>query len=420
MSPESVVAALGPRSGVAWLDSGAADHGWSVIAWDPVQIVTDGRGWPTSGRSLSSIADARRGDDDPPFVGGVIGYLGFGVGHYTATLPPQGPTPEPELWLARYEGALCYRHRDQTWHPTGPARLRREASALLARACPLPPPPDPPPDATSRTVDRQGYEASVEQILAWIQAGDCYQVNLSRPVSVQPIGDAFGAYRRLRRFQADYGAWIQLDGGRAVLCNSPELFLAIDGRRVCSEPIKGTRPRGEDPATDARLGRQLLESSKDRAELTMIVDLVRNDLGRIASLGSVTTQARTLVSHPTVHHTAQRVSAELRPGADAWDALAATFPPGSVTGAPKVRAVQRISQLERHPRGVYCGAIGFVSDCGTARFNVAIRTAVAWGDQVRYHVGGGVVAASDPAGEWAETQDKEAALARALLPRPGP
>lgn len=416
VSPEAVVAALGRRPGVAWLDAGEADHGWSLIAWDPTRILTDGRDWPTAGRSLSSFADGRRGDDDPPFVGGVIGYLGFGVGHHVAPLPIQAPTPEPALWLARYEGALCFRHRDRTWHPTGSARFRGEATALLQRAEPLPTVAPPPPGARHHTVEREAYEAAVRRILAWIHAGDCYQVNLSRPVFVDDVGDPFEAYRRLRSFQADYGAWIQLDEARAVLSNSPELFLELDGRQLGSVPIKGTRPRGETAAEDAALRRELLESSKDLAELTMIVDLVRNDLGRIAQLGSVVAHPRAVASHPTVHHTAQRVTATLPPGADAWDALAATFPPGSVTGAPKVRAVQRIHQLEPHPRGVYCGAIGFVSDGGTARFSVAIRTAVAWGDQARYHVGGGIVAASDPAEEWAETEAKGAALASALLP----
>ncbi|MEQ1501479.1 MAG: chorismate-binding protein, partial [Myxococcota bacterium] len=184
---------------------------------------------------------------------------------------------------------------------------------------------------------------------------------------------------------------------------------------VESTPIKGTRRRGASLADDARLRSELRDAAKDRAELVMIVDLVRNDLGRVAVVGSVVAGDRVITAHPTVFHAAWPVRAELLPGRDAWDALAATFPPGSVTGAPKVRACQRIAALEPHPRGVYCGAIGYAADGGDARFSVAIRTGVFDGPDARYHVGGGIVVDSDPAAEWDETVAKELALRRALV-----
>jgi para-aminobenzoate synthetase component 1 len=211
-----------------------------------------------------------------------------------------------------------------------------------------------------------------------------------------------------------YGAFLRLGPELAVLSASPELFLAVHAREVRSDPIKGTRRRDPDPAADAALAAELLHSRKEGAELAMIVDLVRNDLHRVAVPGTVAVGPRRLTAHPTVHHAAQEVRATLAPGRDGWDAMAAAFPPGSVTGAPKVRACTRIAELEAAPRGVYCGAIGYAADGGDLCFNVAIRTAVWHAGAARYHVGGGIVADSDPTAEWWETVHKGAALGLAL------
>jgi para-aminobenzoate synthetase component 1 len=410
-SPESVFAPLAALPGSVWLDGGRGS-GWSILAWSPVDLVTAGSGWPEAGRALLRPTQA---DPALPFHGGVIGYLGFGAGHHVDAVPTGIDAPEPEVWLARYEGALCYRHADRTWHPTGTPDVRAAGRALLDAAVPLPPPPSPEHPSAVRTVPRATYQAGVRRILEWIEAGDCYQVNLTRPVFVEGAGDPWSAYRRLRQADAPFGAFLRLDGSFAVLSNSPELFLEVRGQQVRSIPIKGTRPRAEDPHVDAHLAADLRDSAKDRAELTMIVDLVRNDLGRVAAAGTVSTGGRTLTAHPTVHHAAWEVSARLDDAHDAWSALAASFPPGSVTGAPKVRACQRIAELEPHPRGVYCGAIGYVSDTGDATFNVAIRTAIFEGNTARYHVGGGIVAASDPREEWDETVHKGRALRSALI-----
>lgn len=412
---EAVFARVADRPGSAWLDGGAAPTGWSILAWDPEDVVTDGARWPDVGRSRVRGAGHA---GDSPFGGGVIGFVGFGAGHRVAPVPAERASPEPEVLLARYAGGLCLRHADHTWHAAGSPGFVADALRLVtdvAGAPALPPPVLATGSAT--TVERGAWEASVGAILALLRAGDCYQVNLTRPVWVADVGPAFDAYRRLRRSDAAYGAFLRLDPNVAVLSNSPELLLEVRGRRARSVPIKGTRPRGADPADDARLERELRDSPKERAELTMIVDLVRNDLGRIAAVGSVAAGERTLDAHPTVHHASWPVSAELGPGVDAWDALAALFPPGSVTGAPKVRACERIAELEPHPRGVYCGAIGYVADGGDAAWSVAIRTAVVDGADARYHVGGGIVADSAPAAEWDETVAKETALRRALVVR---
>jgi para-aminobenzoate synthetase component 1 len=335
-------------------------------------------------------------------------------------IPAQGPTPEPEVSLSRYEGALCYRHEDRTWHPAGSASFRRAARRVLAGASPLAPPPPAPLIRSARTVRRGVFEDRVRQVLAWIAAGDCYQVNLTRSVHLDGAGDPWGAWRRLRRISgAAYGAWLALPDA-TILCNSPELFLQVDGREVSSYPIKGTRPRHADPVVDHAMAGELRRSEKERAELTMIVDLVRNDLGRIAIPGTVRWEPRRVTAHANVHHASQRVSARLVDDADAWTTLQATFPPGSVTGAPKVRACQRIAELEDGPRGVYCGAIGYVADGGNSAWNVAIRTAVWRGDAVRYHVGGGIVADSDPTAEWWETVHKGTILGRAFAGSPHP
>lgn len=405
-TPEEVAAQLAGRPGAVWLDGGA--EGWSVLAWDPVEVITDAHDWPRAGRALTRRAPA----GEAPFGGGVLGYVGYEAGSAVEPVPEGRPTPEPPVWLGRYRGGLCY--RAGRWIAEGEPSFRAEALRLLEAARPLPPPP-PRPATTGRTLDRAAYLEAVERVLRWLEAGDCYQVNLTRAVHVDGADDAFDGYRRLRAVSlAGFGAFLRLAPDLAVLSNSPELFLAVDGDRALSRPIKGTRPRGVDAEADARLARDLLEAGKDRAELTMIVDLVRNDLGRVARSGTVRAGPRTLTTHANVHHASQDVEARLEPGLDAWDALAATFPPGSVTGAPKIRACQRIRELEPEPRGVYCGAIGYVSDAGRARWSVAIRTAVQHGARVRWHVGGGVVIDSDPADEWNETVAKGRALAAAL------
>jgi len=410
MTPEQVFAPIAHRPGAVWLDGGAAPTGWSILAWDPTEVRTDGTDWPAAGRGMVG-----RRVQDAPFSGGCIGYLGFGAGHRVEVVPTQADTVEPEIWLGRYRGGLCYRHRDQTWHPAGEKAFQDEARALLASAKPLSAPPPPPVGPTPRTTPRDRYEAAIETLLAYITDGDCYQVNLSRPVFLEGVGAPWPAYRRLRALSAPaYGAFLRIDTHLAVLSNSPELFLTVRGDQAVSEPVKGTRARHAQVQRDHALAEALRRSPKDRAELTMIVDLVRNDLGRVAIAGTVSTTERTITTHAHVHHAAQRVSATLRPGFDAWDALAASFPPGSVTGAPKIRACERIRQLEETPRGVYCGAIGYTSDGGNASWSVAIRTAIWHRDTVRYHVGGGIVAASEASEEWAETEAKGLALAAAL------
>jgi para-aminobenzoate synthetase component 1 len=247
------------------------------------------------------------------------------------------------------------------------------------------------------------YVRQIEAIRGLIGDGELYQVNYTQPLDLQFQGDAATLYRRIAaRNPVAHGAFIQ-DGERTVLSFSPELFVRRDGPRLTTRPMKGTAPRDPDPAEDERLGQALLASEKNRAENLMIVDLLRNDLGRLAEPGSVRVDALfSLERYPTVWTMTSTVSA-LAPHASLEEVLCALFPCGSITGAPKVAAMRRIRQMETAPRGLYCGSIGWLAPDGDFSLNVAIRTLVLdhTGHGI-YSVGGGIVHDSDPAEEWQE------------------
>ncbi|MCP4004115.1 MAG: anthranilate synthase component I family protein [bacterium] len=256
---------------------------------------------------------------------------------------------------------------------------------------------------------------SIQSILAFIRAGDVYQVNLSRQLesSAPPLQSLRSMYTRLsQRAEAPFSAYLE-STRRSVLSASPERFLRVEGGRVETCPIKGTRPRGSTPEADAELAKQLLASGKDRAEHMMIVDLQRNDLGRVCEFGSVKVRRLAeLRSYPAVHHLVSSIEGRLRSPSD-WPALLrATFPGGSITGAPKLRAMQIIHELEPVPRDVYTGAIGYVDSAGSLDWSIAIRTAVARNRRLSLHLGGGIVADSRPDHELQETRDKGRDFAR--------
>ena len=263
---------------------------------------------------------------------------------------------------------------------------------------------------------REEYEAAVERIRQHCQRGDIFQADLSRRISLRVAGDPRALFRRLvRASPAAYSAYLGLGCGQAVLSSSPELFLQCRGGMLRTEPIKGTRPRGKTDDEDRQLARELLASEKDVAELTMIVDLMRNDLGRVAKPGSVTvTEFPSPMTLPQVHHLFAGIEAQLEEGKDFYDLLAASFPPGSISGAPKPKAIEILEMVERSRRGVYTGAIGYIDASGDAELSVAIRT-VEWDcGQLRFGVGGGITVKSDPALEFEETKDKARGLALAL------
>ncbi len=333
--------------------------------------------------------------------GAAVGYFGYGLKRHIERLPDAAvdDLALPECHIAFYDAL----------HSADPRLL----------APPRPAPGLPPAfDGLRSTFTREAYERAVRRALVWIRAGEIYQVNLSQRFEAPCARDEFDTYLRLRsQAPAPFGAFLRYPGYVVMSC-SPERFLRYEpeSRLVETRPIKGTRPRGPAPRADAALAAELLASAKDRAENVMIVDLERNDLGRVAEIGSVHVAGLCeLESFPTVHHLTSTVRARLRPDRDVVDLLRATFPGGSVTGAPKIRAMQIIDEIEPVARGVYTGAIGYLRPDGTMDLNIAIRTVVARNGMAWFHVGGGIVADSDPAQEYEETLHKGTALARALL-----
>ncbi|MBV8880195.1 MAG: aminodeoxychorismate synthase component I [Planctomycetaceae bacterium] len=266
-----------------------------------------------------------------------------------------------------------------------------------------------------RNFTRDQYLAAVSRVRDYIAAGDVYQVNLSQRFHARSGRTPLDVYRALRAASPAPHAALLRFGRRALISASPERFLELRGRSLLTRPIKGTRRRGGTPAEDERLMHDLLTNPKDDAELAMIVDLERNDLGRVCDPGSVAVSApKVLETHPTVHHLSATVEGRLRRGLGAVDVLRATFPGGSITGAPKIRSMEIIDELEPTRRAFYTGAIGALGFDGSMNLSVAIRTVLADGEDYYYQAGGGIVADSDPAAEYDETLAKAAAMARAL------
>ncbi|MBW7921470.1 MAG: aminodeoxychorismate synthase component I [Rubellimicrobium sp.] len=269
-------------------------------------------------------------------------------------------------------------------------------------------------------IGRAAYAAAFARLQAHIAAGDCYQANLTFPLKARLVtGTPCGLYGRLRQAGVPgHGAFVDLGAGPVVVSLSPELFFRLDAEgRITARPMKGTRPRDADPARDALLAAELAASAKDRAENLMIVDLLRNDIGRLARPGSVRVPALHAVElHPTVHQMTSTIEAELAEPPALATLLPALFPCGSVTGAPRIRAMEIIADLEPAPRGVYCGAVGWMAPDGRADFSVAIRTLSVAGHDITLNVGGGVTVGSTAAGEWEEALWKTRFALAAVTP----
>jgi para-aminobenzoate synthetase component I len=255
-------------------------------------------------------------------------------------------------------------------------------------------------------IARDAYGAAFRRIADYIVAGDCYQVNLTFPMAARVTGSALGLYAALRaRGVVPHGGFVDLGDGPAIVSRSPELFFDVSaGRVIRSRPMKGTAPRDADPARDAVLAADLGSSAKARAENLMIVDLLRNDIGRLAAIGSVAVPELFAVeTFSTVHQMSSTITGRLASAPAMAPLMTALFPCGSITGAPKIRAMQIIREVEAHARGAYCGALGWMAPDGTAAFSVAIRTVSVWPDgRARFGVGGGIVADSTEDGEWEE------------------
>ena len=446
--PEQIFAGLHGRSGAFFLDSARLAGGLGRYSFIGCEPFLEFRESETGGVAIAERGRAEvRLDGDPlvrlreclrrfaapshpeiPFAGGAVGYLSYELCAAFDAIPRRHPDALalPRIWLGFHDGVIAHDHTTgRTFAAANPVHERGATAILdeLERAVaeaprrPLPAlswiaaPAEPVSNLT-----KTEYLDRVRRVREYIASGDVYQINLTQRFVADYDGDAYALYRRLRAASpAPFAAYLN-GGDFQVLSSSPERFLRIAGREVETRPIKGTRPRGTTPESDARLRAELLASEKDRAELLMIVDLERNDLGRVCAAGSVQVEEHgRLETHPTVHHLVATVRGRLRPECDALDAVRAAFPGGSITGAPKIRAMQIIDQLETCRRHVYTGAIGYLGFDGGVDLNIAIRTMLCRGRRAYYHVGGGIVWDSDPEAEFQETLDKGRAMRAALM-----
>lgn len=363
-----------------------------------------------------------------PFGGGAVGYLAYDLGRFIERLPctTLDDIGLPDLYMAFYDTALVYDlNEERAWVVAADLGLPEQARAgrrvgRLVEILSSAPVPDakianPGPAEVVCNFTRREYLWAVQRCKDYIATGDIFQVNLSRRFETPLVLPPHELYLKLRRINpAPMSAYLQFEEG-AIASASPERFLKVRGRHVETRPIKGTRPRGETPEEDKSLAEALLSSEKDNAELAMIVDLERNDIGRVCSYGTVhVTQPRVLESFPTVHHLVATVEGDLHERHDVADLLKATFPGGSITGAPKVRAMEIIDELEATQRSVYTGSIGYLGAEGTIDLNIAIRTILVRGEKAFFQVGGGIVADSEPDAEYQETLDKGQRLFQAL------
>jgi para-aminobenzoate synthetase component 1 len=432
----SLFARLAGLQRLAILDSAAGGR-YTVVAAAPLARVT----WSAAeGGTLSLPGGGRAREADAcallreaihataihapaplPYGPGWIGMLGYGLRAAFEEVPERhaDDTGIPDLDLAYYPAVAVHDADDgawwMVWREESADAARKLHARLMHPGAPLRGRVEGPPRPR---IDREAYLRAARRAIEYIHAGDVFQVNYAHEFRSGYTGDPFALYLALReRNPAPYGAFLDLGSGRAILSTSPELFLEVQGHEVVTRPIKGTRPRGAGAAEDRSLRDELLASEKDAAELAMIVDLERNDLGRVCAPGTVEVSVeRTVESYASVHHLVAEIRGEIEEGYDRVDLIAATFPGGSVTGAPKIRAMEIIDELEAGRRGPYTGSIGEFCDDGSLHLNVAIRTVVLAGGEARVHVGGGIVADSDPEAEYRETLAKGAAIFGALSP----
>lgn len=379
LDPAEVAARCHHFPGLVFFDSARqTDGAISIVAANPEQVLR-GNDW----EALAQAVGERQGA--PEWASG------FAAG-----------------WVD-YEGSFCFgffRNASVFDHSRG--EWKNTAGLHLPEPAPLAPCTD---LDFQPEMNRETFCSMVRRAQEYIAAGDIYQVNLSQRFSSRWQGDPFAFYQALRRSSpAPHAAFLNL-GGRAVLSSSPELFLKITGRRIRTCPIKGTRPRHPDSAADERAARELCGSAKERAELVMITDLERNDLGQVCEFGSVrVSDLLRLESYEQVFHLVSTVEGRLRADIDPVTALRFCFPGGSITGAPKKRAREIIAELEPVPRGLYTGAIGYFGFNGESQFNIAIRTVILEEGVARFHTGAGIVADSVPSAEYEETLHKAAGI----------
>lgn len=407
------------------LDSSQSNDGmgeWSFFGAEPFQVFrSDAQhgGGLAQLRQLMANFQPAINDSGIPFVGGAVGFVAYEYGRKLEQIAPTSVDDRkiPDLHFGLYDGIAAYHHASGELHLVA-LGLRADAATVMQQlrtwvttevagvAVPA--------DAFGVwewNMTQAEFEAKVAAVREFIASGDVYQVNLSQRARCCYNGSAVPLFQALRQGNpAPYSAYLDT-GELQLISTSPEQFLRKRGRLVETRPIKGTRPRGRDAAEDTLNAQHLRESEKDRAELLMIVDLERNDLGRVAEFGTVAVEGLFKQErYARVMHQSAQVKARLAEGQDVYDCIRALFPGGSITGAPKVRAMELIESLEPTCRGVYCGCIGYIGFDGNAELNIAIRSLHLKDGYLDYQVGSGIVWDSEPAAEYVETQDKGRAI----------
>lgn len=436
---------LAERRGFVFLDSGfphtQAGH-YDILSADPViQLHThdelthcqrDDQEWQTHDDPFDVL---KRYLGEPisvdealwpslPFYGGALGFFSYDLGRRVEEMPNQAidDVSLPQMAMGIYNWAIVVDHKasaswlvvqgaeaeTETWLPTLLESLQEAKAKTITTPFSV-------TSEVTSNLDQAGYAKAFDRIKHYINEGDCYQVNLTQRFSADVKGDAWDAYCRLRKQNPAPFAGFMKVGESAILSSSPERFLEIRQGQVETKPIKGTRPRDDDPQKDQALAEELRESSKDQAENVMIVDLLRNDIGKNCAIGSVSVpKLFAIESYKTVHHLVSTVTGKLDPEHHVIDLLRGAFPGGSITGAPKLRSMEIIEELEPHRRSVYCGSMGYISFDGQTDTNIAIRTMI-WDDGKIYaSAGGGIVMDSQMEAEYQETFDKAAAMLKVL------
>ncbi|MCM2972758.1 aminodeoxychorismate synthase component I [Larsenimonas suaedae] len=439
-SPLGYFSKLKDEPGAVLLDSGkphSATGRFDILSSQPLctlKVQPNGLEWSadapahlthvqdihTAQKALLALVEHSVPDDmeDLPFSGGIIGYWSYEFARTLQALPlKEDPSVTwPWAMLGAYDWALVLDHHEKCATLIAPETKRHERHQMLSRPAHTRQRPSfhcTTPFAPEWT--RADYGVAFQQVQAYLSAGDCYQINLTQRFSAHTEGDGFEAYQRLRAATptpfSGYLDW----GDGALMSLSPERFIRCSERTLMAQPIKGTRPRGATPEEDRQLALELEASLKDKAENVMIVDLLRNDLGRVSAPGTVTVpKLMALESYANVHHLVSTITGQLDSSKDALDALMAAFPGGSITGAPKHRAIEIIDELEPVFRAPYCGSLGYIDTRGNMDTSIMIRTALMQKGRVHLWGGGGIVADSVEEEEYAESIAKIRHLMNAL------
>jgi len=406
------------------LDSANSDHvnsRFDIIAIEPTKTleVQNNKSFLNDQQSSKScfeimnselaLLDKTKADYDLPFNGGWLGYFGYDLGRTIENIPTNaiGDINLPQMAIGLYLDALIYDKQQQSWFYVSQPNVNRLRLYEQYLDAPITNLNFKLSTDWHSNMSKDAYAAKFAQIEEYLKSGDCYQINLAQRFNAQFEGSPWAAYIKLREAnKAPFSSFINHPQG-AILSISPERFISVNNNVVETKPIKGTLPRKADILEDQQQAKILAASAKDRAENVMIVDLLRNDLGKVAKPGSVQVPSLFAIeSFPAVHHLVSTVTSELDEGKTAVDQLEAAFPGGSITGAPKIRAMQIIEELEPHRRSIYCGSIGYLSACGNMDTSITIRTLVCHQQQIYCWAGGGIVADSKVELEYQETYDK--------------